>query len=97
LRELGRERLERGSSSLPIRALSRVWERFANVVRPLAIPPGVQVIGVGGATLGGSGKTPTVSPSAELAATRQVAVGPARIGRVCEGRAKSASRTQRSS
>lgn len=75
LRELARERLERGSSSLSARALAKVWERFAEVERPLSIPKGVEVIGVGGATLGGSGKTPTVLAFArELVETRPVAV-----------------------
>lgn len=75
LRELVREQLERGSTSLSARALSKVWERFAEIERPLAIPRGVQVIGVGGATLGGSGKTPTVLAIArELVETRPVAV-----------------------
>lgn len=75
LRELARERLERGQDSLATRALARVWERFADVARPLVIPRGVDVIGVGGATLGGSGKTPTVLAIArELAASRPVAV-----------------------
>jgi tetraacyldisaccharide 4'-kinase len=75
LRELARERLERGQDSFAARALARVWERFADVERPLVIPRGVEVIGVGGATLGGSGKTPTVLAIArELAASRPVSV-----------------------
>lgn len=75
LRELARERLERGSNSLSARALAKVWESFAEIARPLAIPSGVQVIGVGGATLGGAGKTPTALAIArELVETRPVAV-----------------------
>jgi tetraacyldisaccharide 4'-kinase len=73
--ELARERLERGSVALPARVLGRVWGKLARVERPVAIPRGVDVVAVGGATLGGSGKTPTVLAIArELAATRPVAV-----------------------
>jgi tetraacyldisaccharide 4'-kinase len=41
-------------------ALSRLWSRAAarGICRPLLLPRGVRVVGVGGATLGGSGKTP---------------------------------------
>jgi tetraacyldisaccharide 4'-kinase len=41
-------------------ALSRLWIRTAGnaICRPLVLPRGVPVVGVGGATLGGSGKTP---------------------------------------
>lgn len=59
-RELGRA-LERGSLRGPTAlALARVWQRFADPVRPVALPPGAHVIGVGGATLGGAGKSPVV-------------------------------------
>jgi tetraacyldisaccharide 4'-kinase len=56
--------MERGAFRGPVaRAASRAWALafevgLANVVRPLALPDGVPVIAVGGATLGGSGKTP---------------------------------------
>jgi tetraacyldisaccharide 4'-kinase len=42
------------------RAASAVWGRVASrgVARPLALPDGVRVVAIGGATLGGSGKTP---------------------------------------
>ena len=39
-------------------ALARIWEQYANPVRPLPLPPEAAVVGIGGATLGGSGKTP---------------------------------------
>lgn len=39
-------------------AASRLWERRAQVTRPVRLPPGATVIGVGGAVLGGSYKTP---------------------------------------
>lgn len=41
-------------------ALALAWAPLARraVIRTLAVPPGVRVVAVGGATLGGSGKTP---------------------------------------
>jgi tetraacyldisaccharide 4'-kinase len=44
----------------PMRALAGAWARVAarSIARPLRAPDGVRVIAVGGATLGGSGKTP---------------------------------------
>jgi tetraacyldisaccharide 4'-kinase len=54
-------RLESGAfAGLPAaRALSRAYARLADprVARPLRLPPGARVVGIGGATLGGSGKT----------------------------------------
>src|SRR5262245_28436429 len=61
LRALVGRRLERGApSSRLARAASRVWEawRARAVARPLRFPDGARVIGVGGAVLGGAGKTP---------------------------------------
>ena len=40
------------------RAAARFWAGHADVVRPLVLPHGAAVIGVGGSTLGGSHKTP---------------------------------------
>ncbi len=40
------------------RRLSHYWESAADPVRPVRLPPGVRVVGIGGATLGGAGKTP---------------------------------------
>lgn len=54
------------------RALARAWEHTLGraVVRKLAWPPWVRVVAVGGATLGGSGKTPlAIACAAELAAS----------------------------
>lgn len=39
---------------------AKAWEKRSRPVRPLALPSGVAVVGVGGATLGGAGKTPVV-------------------------------------
>jgi tetraacyldisaccharide 4'-kinase len=52
--------LEAGSASLPARAAAALWGRIASrgLARPLRLPSGVQVIGVGSAVLGGAGKTP---------------------------------------
>lgn len=58
------------------RLLARYWEKFSRPVRPLALPSGAVVIGIGGSTLGGGGKTPVVKQLArELHARgRSVAV-----------------------
>jgi tetraacyldisaccharide 4'-kinase len=59
-------------------------------VRPLRLPPGAQVIGVGGATLGGAGKTPLVLalarafPNAMVVASGYRARGPAHAVKCCE-------------
>jgi tetraacyldisaccharide 4'-kinase len=53
------------------RTCARAWARVAGraVVRPLALPAGVRVVAIGGATLGGSGKTPlAIACAGELAA-----------------------------
>ncbi len=53
------ERLESGTlDSLLARGLARVWQGVSAPVRPLVLPRTAALIGVGGATLGGSGKTP---------------------------------------
>jgi tetraacyldisaccharide 4'-kinase len=44
------------------------WARLARVERTLIVPPGMKVITVGGATLGGSGKTPLAIAFAKRAA-----------------------------
>ncbi|MRG95308.1 tetraacyldisaccharide 4'-kinase [Polyangium spumosum] len=54
-------RLEQGiTPSLPGRALASAWATLAaaRVARPVALPAGARVVGVGGAVLGGAGKTP---------------------------------------
>lgn len=57
------------------RLLGRGWAACSNPVRPVRLPPGARVVGVGGATLGGSGKTPVVLALARaLAAKHRVAV-----------------------
>jgi tetraacyldisaccharide 4'-kinase len=66
--------LERGDLSGPAaRVLSSLWGLVASrgVARPLLLPAGVRVVTVGGATLGGSGKTPlAIACALELAALR---------------------------
>lgn len=59
LREALAARLERGSSRQSLRPLSCAWELLASraLARPLCVPRGVFTVTVGGATLGGSGKT----------------------------------------
>lgn len=53
--------LERGGWDSPLaRTLARVWARSVRPERPVTLPRGARVIGVGGATLGGSYKTPLV-------------------------------------
>ncbi len=49
------------------RLLERQWASRARARRRLIVPPGLRVIGVGGATLGGSGKTPLVLALARCA------------------------------
>ncbi len=39
---------------------ARTWEKRSRPTRPVSLPPNTLVIGVGGATLGGAGKTPVV-------------------------------------
>ncbi|HMJ16501.1 MAG TPA: tetraacyldisaccharide 4'-kinase [Polyangiaceae bacterium] len=64
-------RLERGALANPAtRSLSRIWAACADPVRPVFLPAGPRLIGVGGATLGGSGKTPV---SAALASELRAA------------------------
>ena len=70
-------RLERGTFSGPLAlGASAAWRRLAEPARPLLLPAGVRVVGVGGATLGGAGKTPLVLELARRLAARgeQVAV-----------------------
>jgi tetraacyldisaccharide 4'-kinase len=58
------------------RALAHVWSAVSasRVARPLAWPAAVRVVAVGGATLGGSGKTPlAIACARELAAHARVA------------------------
>jgi len=54
-------RLEQGITPSPIgRAFASAWATIAaaRVARPVALPEGARVVGVGGAVLGGAGKTP---------------------------------------
>ena len=72
------EALETGRFDGPLaRLLASVWAPWAarGLVRPGRVPRDVPVVGVGGATLGGSGKTPLVIACArELARMHRVAV-----------------------
>jgi len=61
VRGLWARRLERGDPpSLAASALASAWAFLAasRVARPVPLPEGARVIGVGGAVLGGAGKTP---------------------------------------
>ncbi|APR83740.1 Tetraacyldisaccharide 4'-kinase [Minicystis rosea] len=60
LRALVGRRLEAGTRAPLARAAAAVWGLASAraVARPLALPEGVRVIGIGGAVLGGAGKTP---------------------------------------
>jgi tetraacyldisaccharide 4'-kinase len=75
LARLGQRALEEGTfrSALSF-ALSSEWARHARVARPLRLPEGVAVVGVGGPTLGGSYKTPLVLALSRAAAARGVRV-----------------------
>ncbi len=60
IRRRAAEQLEQGRASGALaRGLSAVWARRARVVRSIHWPDGVATVGVGGATLGGNGVTPT--------------------------------------
>lgn len=73
--------LERdGPRSLPLRAASELWAHVANPVRPVVLPADCRIIGVGGATLGGSYKTPLA-----LALARALAVGGHAVAVVSHG------------
>lgn len=61
-------------------ALSRGYAWLARPERALNLPPGARVVGVGGTTLGGSGKTPMV-----LALARAAASAGADVAVVCSG------------
>jgi tetraacyldisaccharide 4'-kinase len=75
------ERLERGAFDGPFaRALESVWARAAEprLVKRLTWPKGARVVAIGGATLGGSGKTPLAIACAralEAAGVRAAIVG----------------------
>jgi tetraacyldisaccharide-1-P 4'-kinase len=75
------EALEAGRFGGPIaRACARAWAPLSvrGLVRTMDVPAGVRVVAVGGATLGGSGKTPlAVACAREIASTgaRVVLVG----------------------
>ena len=64
--------LEEGSRSLPARAAAALWALIAarGIARPLRLPAGVRVFGVGGAVLGGAGKTPLAVAVARALAER---------------------------
>lgn len=72
LRALAGRRLERGSHSSIARALAEGYGAVAAlaVARPLRLPEGVRVIGIGGAVLGGAGKTPLAIALARALADR---------------------------
>jgi tetraacyldisaccharide 4'-kinase len=65
-------RLEKGSSSVPLRAAAALWARFGarGIARPLRFPEGTRVFGIGSAVLGGAGKTPLAVAVARALAGR---------------------------
>ena len=70
-------RLESGAFDGPVaRLASRAWARFAGdrLARPLTWPPDRLLVCVGGATLGGSGKTPLALACVEHLAAQGVRV-----------------------
>jgi tetraacyldisaccharide 4'-kinase len=77
IRALVAERLEQGQEpNWMTSALARAWGKIAaaNVGRPVALPQGAHVIGIGGAVLGGAGKTPVAIALAKALAERGHAV-----------------------
>jgi tetraacyldisaccharide 4'-kinase len=70
---LGR-RLEQGAPSGIALLAASAWGAWSarSVARPLPLPPGVRVIGVGGAVLGGAGKTPVAIAIARTLAEQGV-------------------------
>ncbi len=92
LRAFVGRRLERGlPASRLARFASSAWGVWSgrSVARPLRLPAGVRVIGVGGAVLGGAGKTPVAIALARALADR--GEGPALVGhayRASPGRAR---------
>jgi tetraacyldisaccharide 4'-kinase len=86
------EALERGAiDGAWARALSVGWGRVAerSVVRRVGWPEGVRVVAVGGATLGGSGKTPLA-----IACAREIAAAGGRVVLVGHGFRARASRAR---
>jgi tetraacyldisaccharide 4'-kinase len=87
VRALVARRLERGGEGpWPARIAARAWEAWSaqTVARPLRLPPGARVIGVGGAVLGGAGKTPlAVALARALAGTGE---RPALVGHAYRAR-----------
>jgi tetraacyldisaccharide 4'-kinase len=72
IRALVARRLERGTASAPARAAAAIWAAAAarGIARPLRLHLETKVIGVGGAVLGGAGKTPLAVALARALAAR---------------------------
>jgi tetraacyldisaccharide 4'-kinase len=84
-------RLERGDPSPSARAASDLWGALASlrVARPLDLPAGARVIGVGSAVLGGAGKTPlAVALARELAGRGELVALVGHAYRAAPGRAR---------
>ena len=71
-RALIARRLERGTAFAPARAAGAIWAAAAarGIARPLCLPVEPRVIGIGGAVLGGAGKTPLAVAVAQAIAAR---------------------------
>src|SRR2546423_886772 len=85
----------RAPRALPSRAIAAAWGALARVERPVVLPRGAHAIFVGGATLGGSGKT-TVALACALELARAgkpdvVVIGHAYAARPARARDVSAS------
>jgi tetraacyldisaccharide 4'-kinase len=65
-------RLERGITFFPARAAAAIWAAVGarGIARPLRLPLETRVIGIGGAVLGGAGKTPLAVAVARSLAER---------------------------
>jgi tetraacyldisaccharide 4'-kinase len=77
--------LEHGANVPGFGALAAMWGALASVARPLVLPPRARVLTIGGATLGGSGKTPLAIACAQFLAregARVAFVGHAHRARV---------------
>ncbi|MCA9593015.1 MAG: tetraacyldisaccharide 4'-kinase [Myxococcales bacterium] len=91
LRRALAERLEAGTDSSPLtRGLARAYQWASAASRHLLLPEKTAVVGVGGATLGGSGKTPLC-----LALARALSQDGLRVAVVASGYRSRAGRARR--
>ncbi len=60
--------LERGTDFPGLGTIAALWGAVAPIARPVVLPAGVRAVTIGGATLGGSGKTPLAIACARMLA-----------------------------